>query len=70
MRQIVLSTLLVLVALTVSAQNRKDDIERRFQTKQDALDDQLADLRMKKAQATAQAVQGVTSAMGNIASIV
>lgn len=55
--------------VAANADARKDKIEGQYlQTKQD-LNNQLNDLQQKKAQNTAQAVQGVTGAAGGILGI-
>ena len=55
--------------VAANAEARKDKIEGQYlQTKQD-LNNQLNDLQQKKAQNTAQAVQGVTGAAGGILGI-
>lgn len=55
--------------IAANAEERKDKIEGQYlQTKAD-LNNQLNDLQMKKAQSTAQAIQGVAGAASNIAGI-
>ncbi len=53
--------------INAQADARKDAIEQQFQAKDAALQGQQNELTMKKAEATAQAVQGVAGAAGNIA---
>ena len=55
--------------IALSGQQRKDSVERQYQAKQKALDDEMNKMRMQKAQAIAEGVKGVTSAAGNIASM-
>lgn len=55
--------------IAVNADRRKDAIEQQYQAKDEALQQQLNDLEMKKAQATSQAIQGVAQAGANIAGI-
>lgn len=52
--------------INAAAGARKDSIESKYQSRDAALQGQLNDIDMKKAQATAQAVQGVTDTAGNI----
>lgn len=53
--------------ISAQADARKDAIEQQFQQNNTALQNQINDMTMKKAANTAQAVQGVASAAGNIA---
>lgn len=53
--------------INAQADARKDTIEQTYQNNKSNIDAQLNDMTMKKAQNTAQAVQGVASAAGNIA---
>lgn len=53
--------------INAQADARKDTIEQTFQNNERNLNNQKNDMVMKKAQNTAQAVQGVASAAGNIA---
>jgi len=53
--------------INAQADARKDTIEQTFQNNQRNIDAQINDMTLKKAQNTAQAVQGVASAAGNIA---
>ena len=53
--------------IAINGERRKDSIEAQFQTKDEALQAQLNDMEIQKANNTAQAVQGVASAAGNIA---
>jgi len=48
---------------------RKDAIENQYKSTDSALDQQLLNLEMNKAQATSQAIQGVTSTGANIAGL-
>lgn len=52
--------------INAAAGARKDSIESQYQSRDAALQGQLNDIELKKAQATAQAVQGVTDTAGNI----
>lgn len=54
--------------IALAGEQRKDNVERRYQQERDAIEDAQNDLTMKKAQAISQAVQGVTKAAGGIAS--
>lgn len=56
-------------SIAVAAANRKDTIEQQYQTKNEALNQQLNDLETQKAQATAQAIKGVTQTGANIANL-
>lgn len=53
--------------ISAQADARKDAIEQQFQQNNTALQNQMNEMTMKKAANTAQAVQGVASAAGNIA---
>ncbi len=53
--------------ISAQADARKDTIEQQFQQNNTALQNQMNEMTMKKAANTAQAVQGVASAAGNIA---
>lgn len=55
--------------IAVNAEARKDAIESQFQAKDEAIQQQFNDLEQKKAQNTAQAIQGVVQAGSNIAGI-
>ncbi len=55
--------------IAVNADKRKDAIEAQYQAKDEAIEQQLNDLEQKKAQNTAQAIQGVVQAGSNIAGI-
>lgn len=55
--------------IAVNADKRKDAIESQFQAKDEAIQQQFNDLEQKKAQNTAQAIQGVVQAGSNIAGI-
>lgn len=55
--------------INLQGEQRKDAVEQQYMNKKDALQSQLDGLQMKKAQATAQAIQGVTDAAGDIASM-
>lgn len=57
-------------SIAVNAERRKDAIESQFQAKDEALQQQLNDMEMRKAANTAQAVQGVAQAGMNIAGVV
>lgn len=47
--------------IAINGERRKDSIEAQFQTKDEALQAQLNDMEIQKANNTAQAVQGVAS---------
>jgi hypothetical protein len=51
-----------------AAEQRKASIESQYQAKDEALQQQLNDLTMQKANNTAQSIQGVASAASSIAS--
>ena len=53
--------------IAVNADRRKDQIEQTYQQRNAQLNDALNNLEIEKAQATAQAVQGVTDAASGIA---
>lgn len=53
--------------IAVNADRRKDAIEAQYQAKDEALQNQLNDMELQKAQAVSQAVQGVAQAGSNIA---
>ncbi len=55
--------------IAVNADKRKDAIEAQYQAKDEAIEQQLNDLEQKKAQNTAQAIQGVVQTGSNIAGI-
>lgn len=55
--------------IAVNADKRKDAIEHQYQARDAEIQDQLNDLEQKKAQNTAQAIQGVVGAGSNIAGI-
>lgn len=55
--------------IAVNGEARKDQIEQRYQQRDAQINDALNDLEVQKAQATAQAVQGVAQAAGGIASV-
>lgn len=52
--------------IVANAEQRKDNIEQQYLNRKADLNQQLNDLQMKKAQNTAQAIQGVTSAAQSI----
>lgn len=52
--------------IAAQAEQRKDNIEQQYLNRKADLNQQLNDLQMKKAQNTAQAIQGVTSAAQSI----
>ena len=53
--------------IALSGERRKDNVEQQYQQKRDAIDDQLNNLTLQKAQAISQAIGGVTKAAGSIA---
>lgn len=53
--------------IALNAEQRKDDIEKQYMQKNDDLQAKLDNLQMQKAQNTAQAIQGVAGAAGDIA---
>lgn len=53
--------------IAVNAEQRKDAIEGQYMERKAGINQQLNDMEIKKAQNTAQAVQGVASAAGDIA---
>ena len=55
--------------IAVNADKRKDAIEQQYQARDAEIQEQLNDLEQKKAQNTAQAIQGVAEAGSNIAGI-
>lgn len=55
--------------IAVNADRRKDAIEQQYQARDADIQQQLNDLEQKKAQNTAQAIQGVAQAGANIAGI-
>ncbi|MYM13345.1 hypothetical protein [Muribaculum intestinale] len=55
--------------IAVNADKRKDAIEQQYQARDAEIQEQLNDLEHKKAQNTAQAIQGVAEAGSNIAGI-
>lgn len=55
--------------IAAQAESRKDNIEQQFLSTKADLNSQLNDLQMKKAQNTAQAIQGVAGAASGIAGI-
>lgn len=56
--------------IQANAENRKERIEESYRTRDSQLQDQLNQIEVGKAQSTAQAIQGVTGAAGNIASLI
>lgn len=52
--------------IAAQAEERKDNIEQQYLNRKADLNQQLNELQMKKAQNTAQAIQGVTSAAQSI----
>lgn len=52
--------------IAAQAEQRKDNIEQQYLNKKADLNNQLNELQMQKAQNTAQAIQGVTSAAQSI----
>ena len=52
--------------IVANAEQRKDNIEQQYLNRKADLNQQLNDLQMNKAQNTAQAIQGVTSAAQSI----
>ena len=53
--------------IAVNAERRKDSIEQQYQQRDAQLDEALNNMEVNKAHAISQAVQGVSSATGNIA---
>lgn len=53
--------------IAVAGEARKDKIEEQYRSRDQQLDDALAGMQVQKAQNTAQAIQGVLGAAGNIA---
>ena len=56
-------------AIVANAEQRKDAIERQYQSKDEALQSQLNDMEVNKAKNISQAIQGVSQAGANIAEI-
>ena len=56
-------------AIVANAEQRKDAIERQYQSKDEALQSQLNDMEINKANNISQAIQGVSQAGANIAEI-
>lgn len=54
--------------INAQADARKDQIEQTYQSNKVAIDNKINDMTLKKAEATAQAVQGAAQAAGSIAS--
>ena len=54
--------------IAVNAERRKDSIEQQYQQRDAQLNEALNNMEVNKAQTITQAVQGVASAAGNIAS--
>lgn len=52
--------------IAAQAEERKDNIEQQYLNRKADLNQQLNELQMKKAQNTAQAIQGITSAAQSI----
>lgn len=55
--------------INLQGEQRKDAVEQQYRQTDAALQDQLGDLKLKKAQNTAQAIQGVADTAGDIASL-
>ena len=55
--------------IAVNAERRKDQIEQTYQQRDAQIQNQLNDLEINKAQATAEAVNGVAQAGAGIASL-
>lgn len=55
--------------IAAAADQRKDQIEQQYLSRKDSLNEQLNELEQKKAQNTAQAIQGVADAGAGIAGI-